>query len=130
MVAARMAANDSIDPAAFHDFERSGWERAAENYPNAFGSLTRQTAPSLLDDVDLKPGARLLDVASGPGYVAAAAAERGARVHGIDFSPPMVAEAGRRNPTLTFTEGDAEQLTFPDRAFDRVVMNFGIVHLA
>src|SRR5947207_1177768 len=99
-----------MDPAAFHDFERAGWARAAEYYPDAFGSLTLQTAPSILDAVALRPGATLLDVATGPGYLAAAAAERGARVHGIDFSPAMLAEAKRRHPALTFSDGDAEQL--------------------
>jgi SAM-dependent methyltransferase len=126
----KMANDDRNDLAAFHDFERAGWASAAEYYPAAFGSLTLQTAASLFDAVALKPGARLLDVATGPGYVAAAAAERGALVHGIDFSPQMVTQAERRHPALTFTEGDAEHLAFPDRSFDCVVMNFAILHLA
>jgi len=116
--------------ADFHEFERAGWQRAAEHYPNAFGSLTMQAAASLLDAAAVAPGVRVLDVATGPGYVAAAAAEQGAIVHGIDFTPAMVAEAERRHPALTFTEGDAEHLAFPDRSFDVVVMNFGILHLA
>jgi SAM-dependent methyltransferase len=113
----------------FHDFEFDGWQRAAEHYPGAFGPLTVQATASILDAVQVTPRVRLLDVASGPGYVAAAAAEQGARVHGVDFSPAMVAEAQRRYPALTFTEGDAEHLPFPDRTFDAVVMNFGLLHL-
>ena len=120
--------NDSA--ARFREFELDGWQRAAEHYPNAFGTVTRQAAASILDAVQVTSRVRLLDVATGPGYLAAAAAEQGALVHGLDFSPAMVAEAQRRYPALTFTEGDAEQLPFPDRTFDAVVMNFGLLHLA
>ena len=73
---------------------------------------------------------RVLDVATGPGYVAGAAAQRGATVVAVDFSSSMVAEARRRHPKIPFYEGDAEALSFPDRAFDAVVMNFGLLHLA
>jgi SAM-dependent methyltransferase len=73
---------------------------------------------------------RLLDVACGPGHVAAAAARRISSVIGVDFSSSMVAIASRRNPGLEFMVGDAEQLDFPDHSFDAVVMNFGMLHLA
>jgi len=72
----------------------------------------------------------MLDVATGPGYVAAAAAERGARVVGVDFSAAMVARARTIYPAVEFQEGDAEAISFPDGSFDAVVMNFGMLHLA
>jgi len=115
---------------SFHDFEQAGWQRAAEHYADAFGALTAQTAPALLDAVAARPGSALLDVACGPGFIAAAAAERGARVVGLDFSPAMVAEATRRYPAIAFREGDAEQLPFEAETFDAVTMNFGLLHLA
>jgi len=114
----------------FHQFEQQGWERAADHYGDAFGSLTSQTIPSLLDATGAGPGLRLLDVASGPGYVAAAAAERGASAVGVDFSSEMVALASRRYPGIEFVEGDAEALAFPDESFDAVAINFGVLHLA
>jgi SAM-dependent methyltransferase len=122
----------SIDAsaAAFHDFERAGWERAAEYYASAFGSVTAQIAGALLDAVRAEPGTRVLDVATGPGFVAAAAAARGARVTGLDFSPAMIADARRRHEGITFQEGDAEALPFDGGTFDAVVMNFGLLHLA
>jgi ubiquinone/menaquinone biosynthesis C-methylase UbiE len=116
--------------AAFHDFEQQGWERAADYYGDAFGSLTSQTIPSLLGAVGAGAGMRLLDVASGPGYVAAAAAELGVSAVGVDFSSEMVALSGLRYPSITFVEGDAEALAFPDRSFDAVAINFGVLHLA
>jgi SAM-dependent methyltransferase len=124
------SAGEPFDASAFRGFEWTGWQRAAAHYPTTFGNLTSQAVGSVLDAVGVHRGVELLDVAAGPGYLAAAAADRGAIVHGIDFSPAMVAEAQRRHPALTFTEGDAEHLTFPDRRFDAVAMNFGMLHLA
>jgi SAM-dependent methyltransferase len=115
---------------SFHDFERAGWERAAEFYGDAFGSLTAQTAPALLEAVDAARGRRLLDVASGPGFIAGAAAGLGCDVVGLDFAPAMIAEARRRWPAVAFREGDAESLPFDAGSFDAVVMNFGLLHLA
>ena len=114
----------------FHQFEQQGWERAADHYGDAFGSLTSQTIPSLLSAAGVGKGTRLLDVASGPGYVAAAAAELGASPVGVDFSSEMVALAARRYPALDFREGDAEALAFADGSFDAVAINFGVLHLA
>ena len=119
-----------MDPCAFHDFEHAGWERAAAFYGDAFGALTAQTAGPLLDAVGAATGTHVLDVASGPGFIAGAAAARGATVMGLDFSAAMIAEARRRQPALTFREGDAEALPFDAASFDAVVMNFGLLHLA
>lgn len=119
-----------IDAAAFHDFERAGWERSAEHYADVFSELTTQTAEAMLDAVNAGPGVRLLDVASGPGVIASAAAARGAIVTGLDFSPSMIAQARRKAPTIEFREGDAEALPFDAGSFDVVVMNFGLLHLA
>ena len=125
-----MSINQSPDPDAFRDFEHAGWTSNVSEYDAAFARVTSQAIGPLLDAVDLRNGARMLDVASGPGYVAAAAAARGARVVGVDFSGPMVARARTIYPTVEFQEGDAEAISFPDGTFDAVVMNFGMLHLA
>ena len=70
---------------AFRDFEHSGWESVVAEYDAAFGRLTTQAIEPLLDAAEARPGARLLDVASGPGYVAGAAAKRGASAVGVDL---------------------------------------------
>jgi SAM-dependent methyltransferase len=114
---------------AFHEFERAGWEKAATEYDRRFGELTMQSIGPLLDAAGAAPGLRLLDVACGPGYVAAAAARRGSSVVGVDFSAAMVAMASASNPELEFQEGDAEKLDLSDCSFDAVVMNFGMLHL-
>ena len=116
------------DAQAFKEFEQSGWQRAAGGYHDFFGELTRQTITPLLDAVGTGPGKRLLDVASGPGYAAGAAAERGAVVIGVDFSSEQVVAARRHYPQASFQEGDAEALDFDDQSFDAVTSNFGILH--
>lgn len=113
----------------FREFEHDGWEKLPKRYHDAFGGLTSQSIAALLEAVQVRPGMRLLDVASGPGYVAAAAAERGASVVGVDFAAAMVAEAQRRYPKVKFQEGDAEALAFPEASFDAVTMNYGLLHL-
>jgi 2-polyprenyl-3-methyl-5-hydroxy-6-metoxy-1,4-benzoquinol methylase len=65
-----------------------------------FEVLSREAVTSLLDTVNLRQGERLLDLGIGPGTVAAAAAARGARPIGVDFSEPIVAEARGSAPFL------------------------------
>ena len=112
----------------FREFEHAGWEGAAAAYAAHWGALTRQAVEPLLDAVGAGPGVRLLDVASGPGYVAAAAAARGGEATGVDFSAVMVADARRQYPNVAFREGDAEALPFPAASFDAVTIAFGVLH--
>ena len=114
----------------FRDLELTGWTAKAGNYDGNFGVVTARFAPAILDAARVRDGSRVLDIASGPGYVAGAAAALGARVTGIDFAEPMVAEASRRFPRAQFTRGDAEALAFSDDTFDAVTCAFGIGHFS
>jgi SAM-dependent methyltransferase len=122
--------NVSAEPEAFREFEYSGWQRAVDRYHAGWGELTGQAVGPMLDALGVGPGDRLLDVASGPGYVAAAAAARGADVTGVDFSPAMVDKARALHPGGRFIAGDAHELPVADQAFDAVSMGFGMLHLA
>jgi len=119
-----------IDPWAFRQFEHNGWQEIASRYDRGFASVTTQSVTPLLDAARVAEGARVLDVACGPGYAAAAAAAHGAIATGVDFSSEMVEEARARYPGIEFVEGDAEQLAFANSTFDAVVLNFGMLHLA
>ncbi len=115
---------------SFREFEHEGWSRLAPTYGLFAGTFTPQAVVPLLDAARVSKHARVLDVACGPGYVAAAAATRGADATGIDFAAPMVAEARRRSPGICFQEGDAESLAFADGVFDAVICAFGLLHMA
>ncbi len=117
-------------PDKFTEFEYDGWQQSAQQYHASFGSLTNQTIAPLLDAAQAKPGSKILDVATGPGYVAAEAQKRQCQVIGLDFSEAMLAKAREVNPSIEFVQGSAEDLPFNDDQFDAVVMNFGILHLA
>ena len=118
-----------IDPDSFRQFEHSGWQKIPQRYHQAFGELTTQSIEPLLDAAAVKRGTKVIDIATGPGYVAAAATRRGATVIGVDFSTMMIAEAKRRSPDIEFREGDAEQLPLGNDLFEAAVVNFGILHL-
>jgi ubiquinone/menaquinone biosynthesis C-methylase UbiE len=118
-----------FDPEATREFEHDGWQRAAAHYTSTFAKATRGFINDLLDTAKVGARMRVLDLACGPGGVAAVATERGALLVGLDFSSGMIALARAGHPGIRFEEGDAEALPFADGSFDAVVSNFGIHHV-
>lgn len=118
----------SIDLDAFDRFEASAWEERVEGYAGFFGAVTGRLVEPLLDLAQVGPGTRVLDVASGPGYVAAEAGRRGATVCGVDVAEAMVARARSEHPGIEFRRADAQSLPFSGAAFDAVVGNFALPH--
>ena len=101
---------NEFDAAAFDAFEEAGWTTKEDGaYDALAGRVTARLADPLLDAVGAAQSVRLLDVATGPGYVAARAAERGADAVGLDFSERMLSfartrtEGVGRNPRLSVT---------------------------
>ena len=71
--------------------------------------------------LSLRPGERVLDIGSGPGFLAAEmATEVGldGRVHGVDPNESMLAIAHRRGAPVEYRTGEALALPFPDEHFD------------
>ena len=123
------ASGETVDADAFNAFEAAGWEGRADGYHRFFGAITTRVTEQLLDAAKVDRGRRVLDVASGPGYVAAACAVRGADVVGVDVAAAMVALARRLRPEIDFRQADAERLPFADGTFDAVLANFLILHV-
>jgi ubiquinone/menaquinone biosynthesis C-methylase UbiE len=113
----------------FKEFEAAGWSRRAGTYGRVTGAITARFVEPLLEAARVGAGMRVLDVATGPGHVAAAAAARGAVPVGVDIAEGMLAVARRDHPQLDFRAGDAEALPFADCAFDAVVGAFVLNHL-
>jgi SAM-dependent methyltransferase len=98
----------------------------AEAYERFMGRWSRLVAHLVVDFADLPDSGSVLDVGSGSGSLAFVIAEQKprCRVQGIDLSKRYVAYANRKNPfpaRATFRAGDAQQLPFPDAAFDASV---------
>jgi len=119
---------DEFDAGAVAQFENETWSRCATNYMDGFGALVSEGITPLLGEVKVSAGDRVLDVGTGPGPVAAAAGERGAKPIGLDFSETMLAEARRLHPDIDFRAGSGETLPFEDKTFDVVVGNFVLHH--
>lgn len=90
--------------------------------------FVRRSAERLVELAAVSPGARVLDVATGTGFVALAAAAQvgaGGSVTGIDLSPAMLERARHKAAAaglaVTFQVGDAERLEFADGSFDLVL---------
>jgi ubiquinone/menaquinone biosynthesis C-methylase UbiE len=86
-------------------------------------------AERLVDSADLHAGSHVLDVATGSGNAAIAAARLGCEVVGVDYVPALL-DRGRQRAAaegldVALLEGDAEALPFPDRSFDAVTSVFG-----
>jgi len=79
----------------FKAFEAAGWSRRAKTYGRVSGAITARFVDPLLDAAQVGAGMRVLDVATGPGHVAAAAAARGAEPVGVDIAEGMLAVARR-----------------------------------
>jgi SAM-dependent methyltransferase len=86
-------------------------------------------AEQLCETADLHAGWRVLDVATGSGNAAIAAARLGCEVIGVDYVPALLEQgrvrAAAEGLSVRLREGDAEALPFQDAEFDAVTSVFG-----
>jgi len=84
---------------------------------------------AFVERLNLKPGMKVLDVATGTGNLAVPAAKTGADVTGIDIAPNLIEQATERAKAegveAKFEVGDAEALPYEDNTFDVVMTMFG-----
>jgi len=96
-----------------------------------FAPITQPVADEVVEAVGVREGEDFLDVATGSGNAAFSAAERGARVSGLDFVSAQIAAARARFASAgldaELVVGDAEELPFDDASFDRVASVFGVM---
>jgi SAM-dependent methyltransferase len=118
----------SADLAAVKSRQQATW--ASGDFSVVASRVVFQ-AELLCEAADLQAGWRVLDVATGSGNAAIAAARRGCEVVGVDYVPALL-ERGRvraevEHLDVQFVEGDAEEIPFPDASFDAVISTFGVM---
>jgi protein-L-isoaspartate O-methyltransferase len=99
----------------FDSYARRLWAGRADAYEHGFARLTVHAVGALLDAAGAGTGTRVLDVGTGPGVVAGAAAARGARVTAVDAEPSMAEAAARNVPGLDVRVGRVRQPGRPVR---------------
>ena len=107
------------------------FDRVAPRYDlaNAALSLGQDAHWRRVTAIAARPeDAEVLDVAAGPGNVATELVARGAtNVTALDLSYNMLAEGARRGHSgISWVNGDAQHLPFPDASFDAVTISFGL----
>ena len=108
-------------------------KEAAAEYDRAFAHVTGYFMPFLLRAADVRPGMRVLDIATGTGLsaeVALAAVGPTGHVTASDVSPAMVDKARERlgnAPNASASVEDGQALSFSDESFDAVLCNLGLM---
>jgi ubiquinone/menaquinone biosynthesis C-methylase UbiE len=102
----------------------------AETYERLAARLAPVTE-QLVGLLQVRPGDRLLDLATGTGGLAVRAAQAGAVVTAIDHAAPILERARRRadeeGVEVAFDLGDVEYLPYEDACFDVLASNFGLI---
>ena len=121
--------------ATIADVDVSMQERLAEILElRAADPRQRAMLDSYLAEIELPPGARVLEIGCGTGAVTRVLARRPdvAEAVGIDLSPVFVAKAralGAALDNVTFEEGDGRALRSPDHDVDAVVLHTTLCHI-
>ncbi len=129
-----------FDAQAMKDRERATWSAASvgwKTHDERLVEFSRPVTEELVRRAGIRPGLRVLDLASGTGEPSLTIAERvgaAGSVLGVDLAEPMLAvardKATRRGLTnVEYRVADAENLDLPSATFDAATMRWGIMFL-
>jgi SAM-dependent methyltransferase len=111
----------------FNDYDGFARSYASNNESNVFNALYER--PAILGLAGDVRGRRVLDAGCGPGMQAAALAEQGADVTGIDLSEELLAIARTRSAATFLRHDLTRPLPFADGAFDLVLSSLVMHYL-
>ncbi len=107
------------------------WNLVSDDYTAELLPMFELFSRDALALAPTPPGARVLDVAAGPGTLTVVAAESGRAVSAIDFSSQMLTNLKRRLSDAKLSadvrQGDGQALPWPDAAFDAAFSMFGLM---
>jgi enediyne biosynthesis protein CalE5 len=131
----------AFNPDEFKAQQREMWDNAAAGWQNWWETVERgaqKVSNNLVELAEIKPGDKVLDIATGIGEPAVTAARRvkpNGKVVAIDISPQMLAIAKTRAKSLgldyiiEFRESDGEKLDLPGSTakFDAILSRWGLM---
>jgi SAM-dependent methyltransferase len=112
--------------------ERLAWNLVSRDYAVEVVPQFEKYALDALRVADLRSGARVLDVAAGPGTLTLLAAKHARRVEAIDFAGDMIALLEQRARAAGLSNvnaqvGDGQALPYDDGSFDAAFSMFGLI---
>ena len=131
----------TIDLKQYKEELRHGYDNAAPGWKKWWKTIetaTQEVSKRLVELAEIKPGSKVLDIATGIGEPALTAAKQvGSTGHilAIDISPRMISFAKERAISLglqevvEFKEGDAETFDLPSSTFDAALCRWGLMFL-
>jgi ubiquinone/menaquinone biosynthesis C-methylase UbiE len=121
-----MQQSEQAGHAPFND--PAHWDKMVATYEAQSQPFTTHFAEAALATLDIGPSSKVLDVATGTGAAALAAARTGAQVTAIDFSAGMVQRVGAHGlPNIDARQMDGQALDLPDASFDAALSVFGVM---
>ena len=130
-----------FDPNQFKMAQREGWNSVAKGWKEwwePFEKGAQKLSQRLIELAEIKPGQKILDVATGigePSITAAKVVGNGGHVLATDISGQMLAIAKERatflrlQDIIEFKESDAENLDLPNSSFDAALCRWGLMLL-
>jgi ubiquinone/menaquinone biosynthesis C-methylase UbiE len=131
--------SSSFDPNQFKTAQREGWDSVAEGWKEWWEPIEKgaqKLSQRLIELAEIKPGQRVLDIATGigePSLTAAKVVGTGGHILATDISKQMLAIAKERATLLRlqdiieFKESDAENLDLPNSSFDAALCRWGLM---
>jgi ubiquinone/menaquinone biosynthesis C-methylase UbiE len=128
----------TLDSKQYKEAERQSWDSVANNWQKWWNTIetgAEKVSRRLIELAEIKPGFRVLDIATGMGEPAITTALQignNGRILATDISPQMISVAKQRAVSLglqnviEFKEGDAETIDFPSSTFDGVLCRWGM----
>jgi ubiquinone/menaquinone biosynthesis C-methylase UbiE len=131
----------TLDSKKYKEEKRQKWNNVANGWQKWWKTIERgagKLSKRLIELAEIRPGFRVLDIATGIGEPAITAANQVGKTGYIlatDISPQMLSIAKQRAISLglqnaiEFKEGDAETIDLPSSAFDAALCRAGLMFL-